>query len=302
MPLHLTPLSRRHFLRSAALAAGALVSVRELFAADPVAGSRWALLSDTHVAANPDTLAREVNMAAHLQSVVKQVLAAGTPPAGLFINGDCALKAGFPDDYTTFTSLVKPLVEARLPVHMTLGNHDDRGNFSKALATAKDVARPVEGKHVSIVKSAHANWFLLDSLDQVDKTPGKLETPQREWLTRALDENKDKPALVMVHHDPGLRPDQKSFGLLDANDLYEILLPRAHVKALLFGHTHRWQLDERDGLHLINLPAVSYAFNKMQPTGWVDCALTPAGATLELRANDGQHAAHGKKTQLKWRA
>ncbi|MBM3876523.1 MAG: twin-arginine translocation signal domain-containing protein [Verrucomicrobia bacterium] len=301
MPLHLTPISRRNFLRRAALAAGALVSVRELAAADAGDGSRWALLSDTHVAADAAAISREANMAANLSSTVRQVLA-GDPPAAVFINGDCALKAGFPDDYKTLTALLKPLVEARLPVHMTLGNHDDRGNFSSALAASKDGARAVEGRHVSIVKSAHANWFLLDSLDQVDKTPGKLEKPQREWLARALDEHKDKPALVMVHHDPGLRPDQKSFGLLDTAELYEILVPRRHVKALLFGHTHRWQLDERDGLHLINLPAVSYAFNKAQPTGWVDCRLTATGATLELRAHDARHEAHAQKTQLKWRA
>ncbi len=301
MPLHLTPLSRRQFFRRSALAAAALVSVRELFAADDSGASRWALLSDTHIAGNPDTISREMNMAANLRAVSKALLA-GPAPAGVFINGDCALKAGLPDDYATFTSLLKPVVEARLPVHMTLGNHDDRANFFRALTSAKAAALPVEGRHLSLVKSAHTNWFLLDSLDQVDKTPGRLEAPQRDWLARSLDANADKPALVMVHHDPGLRPDQKSFGLLDTTELFEVLAPRRHVKALFFGHTHRWQLDERDGIHLVNLPAVAYAFNKAQPTGWVDCRLSSKGATLQLLAQDTQHAAHGKQVELKWRA
>ena len=202
----------------------------------------------------------------------------------------------------TVTPLLKPLIEARLPVHMTLGNHDDRANFWKALNVAAETARPVQRKHISVIKAAHANWFLLDSLDVVDKPPGKLEPAQRDWLAKALDEHKDKPALVMVHHNPHLDPTKPNGALLDTAELFDVLLPRKQVKALFFGHSHRWELKEKDGLHLVNLPAVAYAFAKDQPTGWVDCHLKSGGATLELRAHNEQHPAHGKKTELKWRA
>ena len=300
MPFHLTP--RREFLRRAALAGAGLFAARGLRAAEAAESSRWALLSDTHIGSKPDTLAREINLADHLRAVVKEVTALKAAPVAVFINGDCALKAGFVDEYATFTPLLKPLIEARLPVHMTLGNHDDRANFWKALNVAAETARPVQRKHVSVIKSAHANWFLLDSLDVVDKPPGKLEPVQRDWLAKALDENKDKPALVMVHHNPHLDPTKPNGALQDTAELFEVLLPRKQVKALFFGHSHRWELKEKDGLHLVNLPAVAYAFAKDQPTGWVDCHLKSGGATLELRAHNEQHPAHGKKTELKWRA
>ena len=298
MPLHLTP--RREFLRRAALAGAGLFATRELFAAD-AASSRWALLSDTHIGPKEDSIARETNMADHLRASVKEVLAVKASLAGVFINGDCALKAGFVDEYATFTSLVKPLTAGGLSLHMTLGNHDDRANFWKALNVANDAARPVQSKHVSVIKSAHANWFLLDSLDVVDKSPGKLEQAQRDWLAKALDENKDKPALVMVHHNPHLDPTKPNGSLQDTTELFEVLLPRKQVKALFFGHSHKWELKTQDGLHLVNLPAVAYPFSKDQPTGWVDCLLKADSATLELRAHNEQHAAHGKKTELKWR-
>ena len=300
MPLHLTP--RREFLRRAALAGAGLFASRGLRAAEAAESSRWALLSDTHIGSKPDTLAREINMADHLRAVVKEVTALKAAPVAVFINGDCALKAGFVDEYATFTPLLKPLIEARLPVHMTLGNHDDRANFWKALNAAADAARPVQRKHISVIKAAHANWFLLDSLDVVDKPPGKLEPVQRDWLAKALDENKDKPALVMVHHNPHLDPTKPNGALLDTAELFDVLLPRKQVKALFFGHSHKWELKEKDGLHLVNLPAVAYTFAKDQPTGWVDCHLKSGGATLELRAHNEQHPAHGKKTELKWRA
>ncbi len=300
MPLHLTP--RREFLRRAALASAGLFATRELFAADSAASSRWALLSDPHIGPKVESVNRDTNMADHLRASVTEVLATKSPLAGVFINGDCALKAGLPDEYTTFTSLVKPFSEAGLPLHMTLGNHDDRTNFWKALNVASDAARPVRSKHVSVVKSTLVNWFLLDSLDVVDKAPGRLEPAQRDWLAKSLDAHSDKAALVMVHHNPHLDPTKPNTSLQDTAELFEVLLPRQHVKALFFGHSHKWDVKEKDGLHLVNLPAVAYPFAKEQPTGWVDCLLNAGGTTLELRAHNDQHPAHGKKTELKWRA
>lgn len=297
MPLHLLP--RRAFLRRALFAGTGLLAARPLWAAET---SRWALLSDTHIGPQSDTVARAINLADHLRASVQEVLALKPALAGVFVNGDCALKAGLPEEYATFTSLVKPLVEGGLPLHFTLGNHDDRAHFWQALQVAAETARPVPGKHVSVVQSPLANWFLLDSLDVVDKSPGKLEAAQRAWLAKSLDEHRDQPALVMVHHNPHLDPTKPNGTLQDTAELMEILLPRKHVKALFFGHSHKWDLQERDGLHLVNLPAVAYPFAKDQPTGWVDCRLTASGTTLELRAHNAQHPAHGKPVALKWRA
>jgi len=35
--------------------------------------------------------------------------------------------------------------------------------------------------------------------------------------------------------------------------------------------------------------------------GWVDALLRPDGMTVELRALDTKHKAHGEKHDLKWR-
>ena len=300
MPFHLSP--RRSFLRHTLLAAAGLFAARRLPAAEAGVPSRWALLSDTHIGPKAESVARDINMADHLRAAVKEITALPAAPTAVFINGDCALKAGFVDEYATFTPLLQPLTAARLPIHMTLGNHDDRANFWKALNHASDAARPVQTKHISVIESAHANWFLLDSLDVVDKPPGKLDQAQRDWLAKALDARQSKPALVMVHHNVHLDPAKPNSALLDTNELLEILLPRKHVKALFYGHSHKWEQLQRDGLHLVNLPAVAYAFAKEQPTGWVDCQLQSTGMTLELRAHNAEHPAHGKRTEFKWRA
>lgn len=263
---------------------------------------RWALLSDTHVAEDPATIARGINPAEHLRSVVEQVRALSKAPAGLLLNGDCSLDRGVAGDYATLTNLFQPLAEARLPMHFLLGNHDERDVFWGSLKDTKGPSLPVAGKHVAVVEAARANWFLLDSLEVTKQTPGRLGDEQRAWLAKELDARSDKPALVMVHHNPILPDAVKQTGLLDTSELLQILVPRRQVKALFFGHTHTWRREEREGIHLINLPAVAYSFKPEEVTGWVDCRLRDGGSALELRANDTTHPEHGKVAELTWRS
>ena len=302
MPLHITPFTRREFLRRTVLASAGLLTIPALRAAATKADpDRWALLSDTHIAADPAAVMRNVHLADHLRAVLSEVGALGAPPAGVFINGDCALDRGLAEDYATFTELLKPLTAAGLPLHMTLGNHDDREVFWSSIQDTKPAVLSVASKYVSIVEAQRVNWFLLDSLEVTKQTPGRLGDEQRAWLAKALDARADKPALVMVHHNPVSADAAKKSGLLDAPEFLEILLPRRHVKAVFYGHTHTWRQLEQDGLHLINLPAVAYPFNPQELTGWVDCKLRADGATLDPRAHDPQHPSHGKVVELAWR-
>ena len=300
MPLHLAPLSRRDFLRRSLAAGAGLLTLPALRAAgaDP---DRWALLSDTHIAADSSAISRLVNMADHLRASLGEVRALAVPPAGVFVNGDCAFLTGGADDYATFSELLTPIREAGLPIHLTLGNHDDRDVFWTALKNARPAAPPLVSKHVSVVEGARANWFLLDSLDVTNQTPGRLGDEQRDWLAKALDAKTGKPALVMVHHNPIPSAPGKKSGLLDTEELLALLAPRRHVKALFFGHTHTWRITEQDGLHLVNLPAIAYPFKPDEVTGWVDLQLRDGGASLKMNAHDTQHAAHGKITELTWR-
>jgi 3',5'-cyclic AMP phosphodiesterase CpdA len=303
MPLHLPPLTRRTFLRRSLAATASLLTFPSLRAAESSADpDRWALLSDTHIAADRAAIVRTVNMTEHLEAAVKGVRALASRPAGVFVNGDCAVLKGLAEDYATFSTLITPLREAGLPIHLTLGNHDDRDIFRTSLKAAIPAAPPLVSKHVSIVEGARANWFLLDSLDDVNKTPGLLGDEQRAWLAKALDANTAKPALVMVHHNPISGTPGKKGALTDADELLAVLLPRRNVKALFFGHTHTWRFAEKDGLHLVNLPAVAYPFAATEVTGWVDAKLSEKGATLTLHAHDTRHAAHGKTTEIAWRA
>ena len=100
---------------------------------------------------------------------------------------------------------------------------------------------PLLSRHVSVVETVRANWFLLDSLDRVNTIPGELGEEQLTWLGKALDARADNPpVLVVVHHDPQWSGAVIRTGLGDTEQLFEVLVPRKQVKAVMFGHTHLW--------------------------------------------------------------
>ncbi|WP_009963884.1 metallophosphoesterase family protein [Verrucomicrobium spinosum] len=301
MPVTLAPsTSRRRFLAQSAAAVCFGWSSRFLGAqATPGADNVWALFSDTHIDADPLAVSRGVTMAANLRSCVAEVLARAERPAGLILSGDCAHLKGMRADYQTLKPLLQPLVAAKLPVHLLMGNHDDRVAVTEVLDCATSPAVP--SRFVSVQETPHANWFLLDSLDKVNSTPGVLGGEQLAWLGRELDARSDRPAVIVVHHNITLQ-ESKTDALLDSTSLLELLRPRRQVKACIYGHTHRWShTEDESGLHFINLPPVAYVFKQEFPNGWVLATLQPDALRLELRALDANHPQHGEVKTLKWR-
>jgi 3',5'-cyclic AMP phosphodiesterase CpdA len=300
MPITLPPISRRRFLATS-LATGAGLLLRPAFLAAAEADPhRLALLSDVHIDADPAAIDRQVVMYDHLKETIAQVGRLEPKPLAAFINGDCAHLLGRPEDYEMLVELLKPLREQGLPIHLSMGNHDNRDNLWKTIPKAESHEGPLKDRQVAIIELARANVFLLDSLQKTNVTPGVLGEAQVDWLGAALDAHITKPAIVMVHHQPDDRP--KPDGLTDTKALLDVLSPRKHVKALFFGHTHKWEITSRSGIHCVNLPAVAYPFQKDQPTGWVDAYLREDGINLELHCIDPMHPKHGQRVDLTWRA
>jgi 3',5'-cyclic-AMP phosphodiesterase len=301
MPIHLPPLSRRKFLVRSLMGSAGLALCPELLAAskrtDP---NSWALLADIHLAADPALVARGINMTDHFKGVSGEVLALPKRPAGVFIIGDCAYNSGQTGDYGQVAGLLEPIRKDEMPVHLALGNHDNRERFWDAFQGEKAAKRPLADKQVALLKTPHANWFILDSLEQTLSSPGLLGKEQLDWLASTLDANQKKPALVLIHHNPGL---SGNIGLKDTTALFEVIRPRKQVKAYIFGHTHAWNVwPDESGIHLVNLPPVAYVFEEGQPAGWVHATLEKNSMRLELRCLDAAHKAHGQVHNLEWRA
>jgi len=334
MPTHLMPVSRRTFIAESMMATVVLQQT-------PLPGEEsisnpdvWALLSDTHLlsarsierhyrANKPDMEKRAMTVIENFGRASRQVNALPEPPAGLILNGDC-VHVGGNDEYSLLASQFEAL--EKIPLHVTMGNHDHRNDFSKVFRERwlRDDRVLLKQRHVSVLKSRHANLVLLDSLtmqmpDSPVKGPGILGNKQLGWLESVLDSESDKPAIVMFHHNIDPSESYQNFsgekeilvesasdfkglggGLEDTDPFLDLLQSKPHVKAVITGHMHQFRIFKWRKVYFISLPSVGYTFDPREPVGWIQLLLQKDGAALALQTLDSKHARHGSSAKLRW--
>jgi 3',5'-cyclic AMP phosphodiesterase CpdA len=243
--------------------------------------------------------------------MVRDILQLSTQPTGMIISGDCAASRGKIGDYKQLIEYLKPLRESGIKVHAALGNHDNRENFLQAfpevITTKKNPhlkAKTVwndnstsNTKQVDVIETKHANWFILDSLVKTNETPGSFGKQQLKWLADELDTRREKPALIVAHHNPDVLVGQ---GLLDTPEFAKVINSRQQVKAYIFGHTHFWDTSRIDKLQLINLPSTAWLFNNKAVLAWVVATLHEKGITLELKTIDKKDKRNDTKVEINY--
>jgi Icc protein len=325
MPIHLSSISRRRFVKGA-IALPALAVGRHGWAADkPSDPHTWAILADTHIAPvasyrerDKPTQARATQLVPHLRAVSRGVLSLNPGPAGLILNGDC-VDFGTVEDYELLLGSVADLTKPGIPLHMTLGNHDHRQHFMEQVRTSLRLGVKAElpDRLVSVIPAGRANWFLLDSLMMEDANRGgMLGKEQLSWLAKALDDHADRPAIVVAHHN--IRPNEAlrkksetivrsvapmiklDGGLMDTDEFLDILFTRRHVKACFCGHKHQLSVHRLNGIFFVFQPAVGYPFHPDDAAGWLRVRLLDGGAELLMNSIDPKHGHHLKKCKLEW--
>ena len=290
MPLTLPPFDRRRFL-GAALAGVAAGFAQAADATDP---HTCALLADPHIDANPKTISRGSCMGDRLAAAVKEVLALPQRPTA-------ALRERRPRPQGR---LPRGLQDVRRPRRTAApGGHaaapDARQSrrprhLRAALPDAKRPETPVADKYVGVVNAGRAASSCSTRSLSSTSRPASTAAHQLSWLAKTLDAEPKTPTVVFGHHDPS--------GLTDEMAFIDVIAPRRHVKAYVFGHTHSWQVARhKSGIHLVNLPAVSYPFAKGEALGWALLTLKESGATVVLRAADG-HKLDRQTHELAWRS
>lgn len=254
---------------------------------------RLAILSDTHIPADRSNEYRGFKPWQNLQRIVPEII--NDSPEGVLINGDAARLTGEKEDYQELKGLLAPLVR-ECPAYIGLGNHDHYDNFVSTMQPDSRLQAKVSNKNVIVVEHPAVRVIQLDSLLYVNKVAGLLGREQRAWLNAFLSESDKRPTVLFVHHTLG----DGDGDLLDADRLFGILRLHSQVKAVFYGHSHRYEYGKRDGLHLVNLPAVGYNFNDAQPVGWLGANFDQQGVALTLHAFGGNMADDAKTVRLNW--
>jgi DNA repair exonuclease SbcCD nuclease subunit len=298
--LYRHPIRRRDFLRTSFLAGAAVVlpgcrspqSDSSAFSAEEI---HLALLSDTHVGGDRERAKdpRGFDPWENLHQVAPDI--AARSPRGVIVNGDAASREGLTTDYVQLKALLEPLSRVT-PVYIGFGNHDDRVNFKAVFTSPSGLDAGVPNHRALILEESFLRIIVLDSLLYVNKVAGLLGQQQRTWLSVYLNTHRDKPVILFVHHTLG----DNDGDLLDAARLFEIIRPHRQVKAIFYGHSHVWNISERQAVKLINLPALGYNFSAEQPVGWVDARFHRDGVELTLHAIAGNRAQDGQVTTVDW--
>ena len=90
-------------------------------------------------------------------------------------------------DYEKLLDLVRPLREAGMPMHLAMGNHDQRAHFWSVIPADQDRVKEIAERQVLVVETPRANWVMLDSLDKTNFTPGTVAAAslngwQERWM------------------------------------------------------------------------------------------------------------------------
>jgi 3',5'-cyclic AMP phosphodiesterase CpdA len=272
------PLLLRKTLVTLLLSASATLAMADKA---PLDQNLVALCADPHATADP----KLTDQRAGLTQTVHDILACNPQPAHVLIYGDLAYHHGEPTDYLELKQWLKPLEDAGIHWDACPGNHDRREPFLKAFPDRLTNKPLVPGRLVTVVRTPHADFILLDSCLE-DSIPGGIDEPQRAWLEQTL-AAPGKPVFVGAHHPLG------------ETGVTAVLRSHPLCKGYIFGHVHTWTQQAHDGIETLGLPSTGQGGD----IGYVLVKLSADKAVFTLHQHDyypTQPAGGPRKTEPEW--
>lgn len=176
-----------------------------------------------------------LNPATRFRAALESVLSDYADAEGCVITGDLT-DTGDAEEYFHLKALLAGL---KMPIHMTLGNHDKRSSFFASFPQAN---RDSNGFAQDVFSVGDAVCILLDTLDEWHPAAGALCEKRLAWFAQRLEENRDRRAIVFMHHPPfsvGLAWfDSMLVCQPDADRFWKIVEHVGNVRHIVFGHVH----------------------------------------------------------------
>lgn len=190
-----------------------------------------AQITDIHLGFDPDNPA-EFNRK-RLDHVLRALNEGPNRPDLLLATGDLT-DLGDADSYRRLASAFSTCT---FPVHMCVGNHDDRDNFSAQFPSV-----PVVDGFVQYVENLGAlRLIVLDTLE-VGRHGGAFCETRAAWLRKTLGQDRDTPTVIVMHHPPievgiawmNTHPEEAW-----VTNFAEAIEGATNIKSILCGHVHR---------------------------------------------------------------
>lgn len=209
-------------------------------------------LTDTHLVV-PGQALYGTDPAWRLERAIEAINVQHGDAAFVVVTGDLA-HWGEPAAYA---ALAERLGRLRMPVHLAIGNHDDRNAFRAAFAATPVTA---EGFVQYAFDVGGLRHIVLDS-NEPGVSWGVFCERRAAWLADALSRSAPHSVHLYIHHPPcavGI-PAMDRISLRDPGPLRAAVLPhRACIRHLFFGHLHRPLAGSWMGIPLSTVRATNH--------------------------------------------
>ncbi|WP_295070615.1 metallophosphoesterase [Tabrizicola sp.] len=191
---------------------------------------KFVVLSDLHLGL-PEQPVNGLDTAARLTEAVQVIARDHSDAAFVLLAGDLADR-GEAGAYSLLQSII---VSLPMPVHITLGNHDDRSTFLSVFGPDRDDPK---GRVSQVIDAGNHRIILLDT-SEPGLVGGRLCRGRLDWLAARLDEALDRPVIIVQHHhaNPLSLPVDEII-LENAEDYVEVLRRHPEVRQVIAGHVH----------------------------------------------------------------
>ena len=246
-------------------------------------------LSDLHIR-EPGRLAYgRLDTAPYLQQAVDSILRLPQQPDAVVITGDLT-DFGRAAEYAHLRSLLAPLA---MPVYLMPGNHDDREQLRASFADHGYL-----GSSGFVQFSVAVGGLQLVALDTVvpGASHGSLCDQRLQWLADTLDQHRDRPVVIAMHHPPfaTLIGHMDDIGLLQGAAALEALVAQhPNVERIICGHLHRSIQVRFGGSIAMTVPSPAHQVClDLAPDAASAWTLEPPGFALHALGDGGQLVSH----------
>lgn len=185
-----------------------------------------------------------------LTAVLAAVRALSVSPDAFLLTGDLSQD----ETPASYERLVTLLRSHAVPAYWLPGNHDVPELMEQVLCESP----------LSNDKSFRVgNWhFILLSTQAAKRVEGHLTPDTLSWLESQLQQHRDSPTLVALHHPPCQIGSawMDDIGLQDPQALYAVLDRYPQVKLVIFGHIHQAFTEVRQGVTYLGCPSTCVQF------------------------------------------
>lgn len=233
--------------------------------------------TDTHLLADPTGTLRGARTRPRLEACLAHAQRHHFPADAIAITGDIVHDE--PDGYGAIDALFAGL---GVPVLLIPGNHDAPAQLRRRLGHAPFQVGGewrADGWQVLLLES----WY-----EGSRDGEGRLGSVQLAALDRSLATSRAPHAFVFVHHPPVAMESAAldALGLLDGQELLELMARHPKVRGVAWGHAHQ-SLDRYlpHGVRLMCTPATSMQFKPRSPTFVHDDSRPPGYRVIDLRVD-----------------